>query len=200
MGTSTVKIHFALHVSCCRWTQNSSPAGSGSHRCGPDAFVVETSMVRHVYVTRCHTFCYPGAFVNDITNSAIEFSQHNSSVSTIVVHTGTNDLKLQQSETLKQDFITLIHSIKQLKKQCIISGPLPSPWFGDIKFSRLQQLHIWLKRHCNSNNNPYVYNFKTFYNRHYLFKDDGLHPNHTGSNLFSMNIKLTLHSNKPFTD
>uniref|UniRef100_A0A3B3IK40 SGNH hydrolase-type esterase domain-containing protein n=1 Tax=Oryzias latipes TaxID=8090 RepID=A0A3B3IK40_ORYLA len=98
------------------------------------------------------------------------------------------------------DFITLIHSIKQLDKQCIISGPLPSPRFGDIKFSRLRQLHIWLKGHCLSNNIPYVDNFTTFFNRPNLFKPDGIHPNQTGSQLLSMNIELTLRSAKLLSD
>uniref|UniRef100_A0A3B3ILY7 SGNH hydrolase-type esterase domain-containing protein n=1 Tax=Oryzias latipes TaxID=8090 RepID=A0A3B3ILY7_ORYLA len=119
---------------------------------------------------------------------------------TIIVHAGVNDLKLQQSETLKKDFITLIHSIKQLDKQCIISSPLPSPRFGDIKFSRQRQLHIWLKGHCLSNNIPYVDNFTTFFNRPNLFKPDGIHPNQTGSQLLSMNIELTLRSAKLLSD
>uniref|UniRef100_A0A3P9HW64 SGNH hydrolase-type esterase domain-containing protein n=1 Tax=Oryzias latipes TaxID=8090 RepID=A0A3P9HW64_ORYLA len=109
----------------------------------PGSFVVGTSMVRHVRVDGSRTFCHPGALVRDITNSAHQLSLRNPSTHTIIVHAGVNDLKFQQSETLKKDFITLIHSIKQLDKQCIISGPLPSPRFGDIKFSRLRQLHIW---------------------------------------------------------
>uniref|UniRef100_A0A8C7Y637 SGNH hydrolase-type esterase domain-containing protein n=1 Tax=Oryzias sinensis TaxID=183150 RepID=A0A8C7Y637_9TELE len=105
----------------------------------PGSFVVGTSMVRYVRVNGSRTFCHPGALIRDITNSAHQLSLRNPSTHTIIVHAGVNDLKFQQSETLKKDFITLIHSIKQLDKQCIISGPLPSPRFGDIKFSRLQR-------------------------------------------------------------
>uniref|UniRef100_A0A8C7ZHE4 SGNH hydrolase-type esterase domain-containing protein n=1 Tax=Oryzias sinensis TaxID=183150 RepID=A0A8C7ZHE4_9TELE len=166
----------------------------------PGSFVMGTSMVRHVRVNGSRTFCHPGAFVRDITNSAHQLSLRNPSTHTIIVHAGVNDLKFQQSETLKKDFITLIHSIKQLDKQCIISGPLPSPRFGDIKFSRLRQLHIWLKGHCLSNNIPYVDNFTTFFNRPNLFKPDGIHPNQTGSQLLSMNIELTLRSAKLLSD
>uniref|UniRef100_A0A3P9LWL1 SGNH hydrolase-type esterase domain-containing protein n=1 Tax=Oryzias latipes TaxID=8090 RepID=A0A3P9LWL1_ORYLA len=166
----------------------------------PGSFVVGTSMVRHVRVEGSRTFCHPGALIRDITNSAHQLSLRNPSTHTIIVHAGVNDLKFQQSETLKKDFITLIHSIKQLDKQCIISGPLPSPRFGDIKFSRLRQLHIWLKGHCLSNNIPYVDNFTTFFNRPNLFKPDGIHPNQTGSQLLSMNIELTLRSVKLLSD
>uniref|UniRef100_A0A3B3HQ22 SGNH hydrolase-type esterase domain-containing protein n=1 Tax=Oryzias latipes TaxID=8090 RepID=A0A3B3HQ22_ORYLA len=150
----------------------------------PGSFVVGTSMVRHVRVNGSRTFCHPGALVRDITNSAHQLSLRNPSTHTIIVHAGVNDLKLQQSETLKKDFITLINSIKQLDKQCIISGPLPSPRFGDIKFSRLRQLHIWHKGRCLSNNIPYVDNFTTFFDRPNLFKPDGIHPNQTGLNFY----------------
>uniref|UniRef100_A0A3B3HVY0 SGNH hydrolase-type esterase domain-containing protein n=1 Tax=Oryzias latipes TaxID=8090 RepID=A0A3B3HVY0_ORYLA len=154
------------------------------------SFVVGTSMVRHVRVNGSRTFCHPDALVRDITNSAHQLSLRNPSTHTVIVHTGVNDLKFQQSETLKKDFITLIHSIKQLDKQCIISGPLPSPLFGDIKFSR----------HCISNNIPYVDNITAFFNRPNLFKPDGIHPNQIGSQLLSMNIELTLRSAKLLTD
>uniref|UniRef100_A0A3B3DTL6 SGNH hydrolase-type esterase domain-containing protein n=1 Tax=Oryzias melastigma TaxID=30732 RepID=A0A3B3DTL6_ORYME len=171
--------------------------GRGDHR---DSFIVGTSMVRHVRVDGSRTFCHPGALVHDVTTSAHQLALHNPSVHRIIVHAGVNDLKFQQSETLKKDFITLIHTIQQQNKQCIISGPLPSPRFGDIKFSRLRQLNIWLKGHCITNNIPYVDNFTTFYNRSYLFRPDGIHPNRTGSHLLSMNIELTLRSTKLFTN
>ncbi|XP_036066899.1 uncharacterized protein LOC112142036 [Oryzias melastigma] len=164
----------------------------------PDSFVVGTSMVCHVRVNRSRTFCHPGTLVHDITTSAHQLVLHNPSIHTIIVHADVNDLKLQQSETLKRDFITLIHTIQQQNKQCIISGQLPSTHFGDIKFSRLQQLHIWLKRNCTTNNIPYVDNFTTLYNRSYLFRPDGIHPNRTGFHLLCMKIELTLRSTKLF--
>ncbi|CAJ1066374.1 uncharacterized protein LOC121656406 [Xyrichtys novacula] len=117
----------------------------------------------------------------------------------VVAHVGSNDLHLQQSEKLRNDFIQLIDSILDVGKQCVISGPFPSPRFGDVKFSRSQQLHIWLKDYCCNRGIPYVDNFTTFYTRTDLFKHDRLHPNYTRSRLLSLNIDLTLHSCKAFS-
>uniref|UniRef100_A0A3B3ID41 SGNH hydrolase-type esterase domain-containing protein n=1 Tax=Oryzias latipes TaxID=8090 RepID=A0A3B3ID41_ORYLA len=171
------------------------PAG----RPGPvqqPALIVGDSVVQHVRVRRCHTHSLSGAVVNDIKNSAHQLSVKHPSAETFIIHAGTNNLKLQQSETLKMDFIHLIHTIQQLNINCIISGPLPAPRYGDIMFSRVRQLHIWLKTYCHSISIPYVDNFTTFYNRPYLFKSDGLHPNYSGSRLLTMNIDFTLRSFK----
>lgn len=155
-------------------------------------------MVRHVHISGCHTSCHPGALVKDINTSALQQLCQRPSVSTVMVDVGSNDLKQQMSEKLKVDFVSLIDSVLNTNKQCIISGPLPSPHFGDVKFSRLRQLHIWFKGYCCSRGIPYVDNFTTFYNRAELFKHDRLHPNNTGSHLLSTNIELTLCSCKAF--
>uniref|UniRef100_A0A3P9HPI9 SGNH hydrolase-type esterase domain-containing protein n=1 Tax=Oryzias latipes TaxID=8090 RepID=A0A3P9HPI9_ORYLA len=141
--------------------------------------IMGDSTIRHVQVSRFH-----------------QLSVKHSSAETFILHAGTNNLKLQQSETLKMDFIHLIHTIQQLNINCIISGPLTAPRHGDIMFSRIRQLHIWLKTCCYSMNIPYIDNFTTFSNRPYLFKSDGSHPNNSGSRLLRMNIDLTLRSFK----
>lgn len=160
----------------------------------PTVLVLGTSMVRHVRVIRGRTSCHPGAHVVDINNSAPDIIRHNPSASTVVIHAGLNDLKLQQSETLKDHFKTLITTIHSYNKHCIISGPIPAPRFGDVKFSRVRLLHLWLKNYCLLNQIPYVDNFLTFFNRPELFKKDRLHPNIPGSRLLSMNIEMTIKS------
>lgn len=65
--------------------------------------VVGTSMVQYVAVSGVQTFCYPGACVKDITTSALQ--QINNYTA------GTNDIKYQQSETLKEEFIDLVDSV-----------------------------------------------------------------------------------------
>uniref|UniRef100_A0A3P9GXA8 SGNH hydrolase-type esterase domain-containing protein n=1 Tax=Oryzias latipes TaxID=8090 RepID=A0A3P9GXA8_ORYLA len=129
--------------------------------------ILGDSMIRQVGIKRCHTHSISGASVKDIHN---HLTSKPPSASTIIIHAGTNDIKFQQSETLKADFIHLIHHIQQLNLHCIISGPLPSPRYRDTKFSRIRQLHIWLKSYCHSLNIHYVDNFTTFYNRPNLFK------------------------------
>lgn len=163
-------------------------------RPGPSVLVLGSSMVRHVRVRNAYTSCHPGALVLDINRSAPNIIRHYPSASTVVIHAGINDLKLEQSEKLKDDFITLINTIHSSNKQCIISGPLPPPRFGNVKYSRLRLLHVWLKTYCMLNRIPSVDNFLTFFNRPGLFKKDRLHPNIPGSRLLSQNIKLTIES------
>ncbi|KAK7891097.1 hypothetical protein WMY93_023060 [Mugilogobius chulae] len=160
---------------------------------GPSVLVLGSSMVRHVRINTGHTSCHPGALVKDITDSAPTILRHHPTVTTVVLHIGTNDIKLQQSETLLDHYKTLISTIQSLNKQCIVSGPLPPPRFGDVKFSRIRQLHIRLMKYCRENRIPYVDNFIAFFNRPELFKKDRLHPNLTGSRLLSNNIQLTVH-------
>ena len=185
-----------------RKSRESSPdQGTASHLDQvPSVLVLGTSMVRHVRVTNAFTSCHPGAQVLDIKDSAPNLLSLYPSVSTVVLHAGTNDLKLEQSEKLKLDFISLISSILASNKQCIVSGPFSPPRFGNMKYSRLRSLHIFLKKYCMDNKIPYVDNFLSFFRRPELFKNDRLHPNAQGSKLLSNNIQLTLESTYYKTD
>ena len=157
-------------------------------------------MVRHVHCPNTETFCYPGAQVLHINSKLHELLRDNPSASTVVTHVGSNDIKLQQSEKLKDDFKTLIDTVLESGRQCVISGPLPSPRFGDVKFSRMRQLHIWLKKLCCTMGIPFVDNFHVFWKRPDLFARDGLHLNGKGKRLLAHNIELTLKSCRPAED
>ncbi len=76
---------------------------------------------------------------------------------------------------------------------------LPPPCFGDMKFSHLRQLHIWLKGFCRNRDIPFVDNFASFLNQPEFYKPDRLHQNHVGSQILSLNTELTPHSCKAFT-
>ena len=117
--------------------------------------------------------------------------------STAIVHVGSNDIRLQQSQKLVDDFETLIHTVLDTGKRCVVSGPIPSPCFGDVNFSRLRQLHIWLKGYCCVLKIPYVDNFRTFWQRRELFGRDRRHLNGRGASLLACNMDLTLQSTRP---
>ena len=138
----------------------------------PSTLVVGLSMVRHVSLDATETLCYPGACVTDITSSIAPAMCEFPTASTAVVHVGSNDIRLQQSQKLVDDFETLIHTVLDTGKRCVVFGPIPSPCFGDVNFSRLRQLHIWLKGYCCASNIPYVDNFGTFWKRRELFGRD----------------------------
>ncbi|XP_051931601.1 DNA dC-_dU-editing enzyme APOBEC-3G-like isoform X1 [Hippocampus zosterae] len=166
---------------------------------GVCVLIVGTSMVRHVKISRCSISCHPGAHVEDVNDVIPRLLAQQPSVIAVVAHVGTWDHNLQQSEKLKNDYISLVRTIQDTKKRVIVSGPFVPPWFGEAKFSRVRQLHIWLKGYCCSGGIPYVDNFTTFLNRRDLFKPDLLHPNLFGSRLLAMNIELTLLSCNAFS-
>lgn len=114
--------------------------------------------------------------------------------STLVIEAGVNGMKNQRSEELKEDFTHLVDTLLVTGKQVVVCGPLPPPCFGNIKFSRLHQLHAWQKGYCMHKGIPFVDHFAAFLNRPLLFKRDGLHLNMEGSRFLASSIKLTLHS------
>ncbi|KAL7389653.1 hypothetical protein ABVT39_007802 [Epinephelus coioides] len=160
----------------------------------PSVLVIATSMVRQVEVHNGRTFCHPGARVSEFASSALQLAARHSSASSLVLEAGINNLRNQQSEVLKQDFISLVDRLLDTGKRLIISGPLPPPHYGDVTISHLRQLHLWLKGHCLSKSIPFVDNFIAFLNRPHLFKRDGLRPNQEGSRLLSVNTDLTVRS------
>ena len=156
--------------------------------------LVGSSMVRQVLLPRAETFCYPGAQVSHINSVLPHIIHSNPAASMVMTHVGSNDLKSEKSESLKTDFKILIDSVLTAGKQCIVFGPMPSPRFGDIKFSRARQLHVWLKQYCLSMGIPFVDNFNVFWNRPTYFASDGLHLNKEGKHLLASNMLLTIKS------
>ncbi|CAJ1057768.1 hypothetical protein D4764_0229340 [Xyrichtys novacula] len=151
-------------------------------------------MVRHVRVHGGRTFCRLGARIKEVESSALQMCAQHSSASTLVLDARIGDIKDQQSETLKRDFISMVDHMLDTGKRLIISGPLPPTRYGDVTNSRLRQLDLWLKGFCLGRSIPYVDSFIAFLNRPHLFKSDGLHPNQEGSRLLSVNIDLMLRS------
>ena len=185
-----------FHYPPGRQLPTKSPPPSSSPPVPPAVLIVGSSMVRHVALPKAQTLCFPGARVLDIKVKLPSLLDKYPSASTVILHVGSNDIKAQQSEKLKKDFMSLIDTLLDSRAQCVISGPMPSPCWGDIKFSRLRNLHIWLKGYCRSLGLPFIDNFTTFLDRPALFRYDGLHLNWSGSRLLSTNMSLTINSCK----
>lgn len=157
----------------------------------PSVLIVGSPMVRNITLPAAKTLCYPGAHIQDIDSKIPQLLDENPSTTTIIIHVGTNDLRNNQSETLKKDFMKLMDSLLQTDRKFVVSGPLPCPSFGNIKFRRVLQLHTWLKGYCCSLNILFVDNFGTLLDHPYFFRHDGVHH---GSRLLAMNMELTLKS------
>ncbi|KAK7885918.1 hypothetical protein WMY93_025539 [Mugilogobius chulae] len=100
-------------VTSCDRGSNSAPAGgstaprkdpahfpaaapASAPRPGPSVLILGSSLVRHVRVKNAYTSCNPGALVQDIKDSAPTILRQHPTVSTVVIHIGLNDLRLQQ--------------------------------------------------------------------------------------------------------
>ena len=156
-----------------------------------NTLIIGDSIVRYVSVKGCETRCFPGTKVDDmniIIPSLLSEEGHES----LVVHVGVNDTKAGTSELIKEDFKRLLDTLWETGKTIAISGPLPCLNRGDMKYSRLRQLHSWLKECCWFWNIPYINNFTLFSNRHDLFNRDGVHLNRLGAKLLSVNISDTV--------
>ncbi|KAK3566622.1 hypothetical protein QTP86_001659 [Hemibagrus guttatus] len=75
-----------------------------------DAVIIGDSIVRHVRATvakgKVHTLCLPGARVLDVSTQVPAILKKN--IGAVVLHAGTNYIRLRQTEILKKDFRSLV--------------------------------------------------------------------------------------------
>ncbi len=165
-----------------------------------DDVVIGDSIVRHVRATiaegKVHTHCLPGARVLDVSVQIPAILKEDESIAAVVIHAGTNDTRLWQTETLKRDFRSLIETVRSTSPAATIfvSGPLPTYRRGHERFSRLFALNEWLLSWCIEQKILFVSNWNLFWERPRLFRADGLHPSRVGAELLSDNITRTLRS------
>lgn len=178
-------------------TQSASPRRLLPLDMTTSTLVIGSSMIRDVYIPPspsgpCKVHCFPGARVRDIQRRLPSILAGYTKVSTIIVHVGTNDIRARQTEVLKADFTALLTTLMDTGRRIVISGPLPTYRRGAERWSRLFNLHTWLRATCASLDIDCVNNFDLFWERPSLLKHDGLHPNRIGASLLSDNMKTTL--------
>uniref|UniRef100_A0A8C6TFK2 OSK domain-containing protein n=1 Tax=Neogobius melanostomus TaxID=47308 RepID=A0A8C6TFK2_9GOBI len=131
--------------------------------------IVDDSIVRHIRFFNAVTYCFPGATVSDILRrlpSLLESAPE----SRLVIHVGINNTTRQQSEiTNRTDFKALFAFLRSVNLSVFISGPIPTWSRGDLRFSRLLGLNMWLHAKCIKS--PA------------LFNRDGLHPSGLGCHM-----------------
>ncbi|XP_051743303.1 uncharacterized protein LOC127508878 [Ctenopharyngodon idella] len=163
-----------------------------------DAVVTGDSIVRHVHATttkgKVRSHCFPGARVLDVATQVPAILNGAESIGAVVLHVGVNDTRLRQTEVLKQDFRSLIETVRATSPatRIIVSGPLPMYRRGHERFSRLFALNEWLMSWCTEQKLLFINNWNLFWERPRLFRADGLHPSRIGADLLSENISKTL--------
>ena len=77
--------------------------------------------------TNIHSANYPSAKIETIINAIEHFSNEYDELKTVVVHTGTNDIRYgRKTEELKKSFHLLHQKTESLDKKLVISGPVPT--------------------------------------------------------------------------
>ena len=170
---------------------------------GDTMLIIGSSMVRHVKVHGAAIHSIRGGAVNDVHCSLLRQLRDGPHLTTAAIHAGANDLRFRQPERLKDDFRSLIRTIRAIDNppiQPIISGPFISPRYNYKQFSQMRDLHIWLKGYCCNHSIPYVDNYSLFTGRDDAFDwdgrlgGDGLHLNRVGARLLSRSIALAAQS------
>ncbi|KAK3558134.1 hypothetical protein QTP86_009865 [Hemibagrus guttatus] len=115
-----------------------------------DAVIIGDSIVRHVRATaakgKVHTRCLPGARVLDVSAQVPAILKKN--IGAVVLHAGTNDIRLRQTEILKKDFRSLVELVRTTSPttRIIVSGPLPTFQRGIERQTQIFQLRVDTKQ------------------------------------------------------
>uniref|UniRef100_A0A9J8B607 OSK domain-containing protein n=1 Tax=Cyprinus carpio carpio TaxID=630221 RepID=A0A9J8B607_CYPCA len=168
----------------------SSRQHSAQSAAEPRTLIVGDSIIRNISSRTTTTCCLPQATVSDVNKELQNILMKHKTANRIIIHVGKNDIRKEQSELLKKDFSELFETLRRLKVQSFISGPLPAR--GTNMFSRLLGLNTWLQRSCNIKGVNFIDNFNLFWGHRQLFKPDGLHPNKLGARVLKDNFYFCL--------
>ncbi|XP_051739579.1 uncharacterized protein LOC127506786 [Ctenopharyngodon idella] len=157
------------------------------------ALVIGDSITRNVKIETPATIvtCLPGARAPDIKANLKVLANANRKYSKIIIHVGTNDVRLRQSEITKINIKEVCELASTMSGEVICSGPLPVRRSDEI-VSRLSSLSGWLSKWCPQNNIGFIDNWKSFWGRPDLLKRDGIHPSRDGAALLSSNMAHSL--------
>ncbi|XP_067249246.1 uncharacterized protein [Chanodichthys erythropterus] len=157
------------------------------------ALVICDSITRNVKIETPATIvtCLPGARAPDIKANLKVLANANRKYSKIIIHLGTNDVRLRQSEITKINIKEVCELASTMSGEVICSGPLPVRRSDEI-VSRLSSLNGWLSKWCPQNNIGFIDNWKSFWGRPDLLKRDGIHPSRDGAALLSSNMAHSL--------
>ena len=162
------------------------------------ALVIGDSILRHVKIASplgapVAVSCLPGARAPDIRGNLRMLASHR--YSRIVIHVGTNDVRLRQSEITKANIKEVCQLAQTMSDAVICSGPLPVRRGAEI-YSRLWSLNCWLSKWCSENNVGFIDNWSTFEGKPGLLSRDGIHPSREGAALISCNIARSLNQSR----
>ena len=95
----------------------------------------------------------------------------------LIIHAGTNDVMNTRSEELLEKYRKRIRLYKCKTNKIIRSGLLPRSSAPTAFFNRVFSTNNRLKSICTDERIDFINCWDDFYNKPFLFKDDGLHLN-----------------------
>ncbi|XP_043993143.1 uncharacterized protein LOC122842912 [Gambusia affinis] len=78
--------------------------------------------------------------------------------------------------------------VGKLKMKLFLSGPIPSPQWGDEKHSRLGMINKWLIKTCSTSSVTFIDNLWIYWQRFHLFGRGGRNLNKHGIKLLTANL------------
>ncbi|XP_061918080.1 uncharacterized protein LOC133659339 [Entelurus aequoreus] len=176
-----------------------TPQSTGHH-----TLVIGDSITRNIKLSKPATVkCIPGARAPDIEANLRELTRNRPSkhvrqanrttnYANIVVHVGSNDTRMRQSEITKRNIARTCDLARKMSRhRVIVSGPLPARG-NDERYSRLVSLNKWLASYCRQQELTFIDNWPSFWGKPGLLMRDGLHPNQEGAIILSRNIDYYL--------
>jgi hypothetical protein len=116
----------------------------------------------------------------------------------IVIHVGTNDVRIKQSEVTKCNIASACKSARKMCRHRVTLGPVPVRGSDEL-YRKVSQLNLWLKTvFCLSQKIEFVDNCHSFWDsptnrtKPGLLRSDGLHPSWRGALILSTNIDRAL--------
>uniref|UniRef100_A0A096MBU1 SGNH hydrolase-type esterase domain-containing protein n=1 Tax=Poecilia formosa TaxID=48698 RepID=A0A096MBU1_POEFO len=155
--------------------------------------------ISHVCNPKKMVISFLGDTVSDLTRKVLSLTADQPNMEALVVHVGANDLAKQKSEILKKDFNILLDTMGKLKTKLFLSGPIPSPQWGDEKHSRLGMINKWLIKTCSASSVTFNDNLWIYWHRFHLFGRGGCNLNKHGIKLLAANIFHFINKNNNVT-